>query len=66
MADPGKGPGRPLFLEQTEAQKTDSCFLRPPSPPLSKGLDYPPLSQDLDPALHHRDKLKYFTSLLPP
>ena len=37
-------------------------------PPLSKGLDDPPppLSQDLDPALHHRDKLKYFTSLLPP
>ena len=65
MADPGKGPGPPLFSEQTEARKTD-FFFETALPPLSKGLDDPPLSQDLDPALHRRDKLKYFTSLLPP
>ena len=53
MADPGEGPGLPLFLGQTEARLAEKVFfgdrLR-----LSKGLDDPPppLSHGLDPALY--------------
>ena len=64
MVDPGEGPRGPapsppptLFLDQTEAQRTEKFFLEttPPSP-LFKGLDCqppppPPLSQGLDLAL---------------
>ena len=54
MADPGEGPGgpgHPLFLDQTEAQKIWGGETGPP--PLSKGLDDrgPPLSQGLGPSL---------------
>ena len=35
----GMGPGPPLFLEQTEAQRAENFFLRQPPPPLSQGLD---------------------------
>ena len=53
VADPGEGPGgpgHPLFLDQTEAQK---IFWGRPVPALSKGLDDrgPPLSQGLGPSL---------------
>ena len=47
----GRGPGPPLFSDQTEARRADKIFFgdRPPS---SKGLDdCPPLTQGLDPAL---------------
>ena len=64
MIDPGEGPGgRPLFLNQAEAQKGrenvfGDRFFPSPGPPLSKGLGDRalPLSQGLDPALsyiHH-------------
>ena len=40
VADPGKGPGGggapPLFLDQTEARRSESGW---PGPPLSQGLD---------------------------
>ena len=52
MADPAEGPGRPLFLDQSEARRAEKTFfLRPP--PLSQGLDdrAPPLSLGLDPPL---------------
>ena len=37
MADPGEGPGGPssLFLYQTEHQRAENMFLRPPLPYLS-------------------------------
>ena len=50
----GRGPGSPLFSDQTEARRADKIFLGDRPPPLSKGLDDrppPPLSQGLDPAL---------------
>ena len=35
----GRGPGPPLFLDQTDAQRVEiKCFLRP-APLLSQGLD---------------------------
>ena len=52
MVDPGDPPP-PLFLDQTEAQRTEKTFFldRIPSP-LSKGLDDPRfLSEGLDPPL---------------
>ena len=50
VADPGEGPGgpapspppHPLFLDQTEAQRAEKSFWRL-SPPLSQGLNDPPL-----------------------
>ena len=39
VADPGEGPGGgrpPLFLDQTEARRSESGW---PGPPLSQGLD---------------------------
>ena len=45
MADPGeglRGPGHPLFLDQTEAQRAEKNFfgeLRTPHPPLSQGME---------------------------
>ena len=50
------GQASPLFLDQTEAQRAEKLFGRPPPPPLFKGLDdqHPPplpLSQGLDQAL---------------
>ena len=46
----GRGPGPPLFLDQTDAQRVEiKCFLRP-GPLLSQGLDDRPLtlSEGLD------------------
>ena len=47
VADPGEGPGEPgpspLFLEQTEPQRTEKVLFGDPPPPLSKGLDDRPL-----------------------
>ena len=54
MADPGEGPGLPLFLAQTEARLAEKVFFGD-RPRLSKGLDDPPpprLSHGLDPALY--------------
>ena len=52
MADPGEGPGLPLFLGQTEARLAEKVFFGD-RPRLSKGLDDPPpLSHGLDPALY--------------
>ena len=46
VAVPGEGPGEPgpspLFLEQTEPQRTEKVLFGDP-PPLSKGLDDRPL-----------------------
>ena len=53
----GRGPGPPLFLDQTDAQRVEiKCFLRP-GPLLSQGLDDrppppTPLSEGLDPPLN--------------
>ena len=50
----GRGPGPPLFLDQTDAQRVEKkCFLRP-GPLLSQGLDDCPLtlSEGLDPTLN--------------
>ena len=41
MADPGEGPGLPLFLGQTEARLAEKVFFGD-RPRLSKGLDDPP------------------------
>ena len=49
----GRGPGSPLFSDQTEARRADKIFLgdRPP-PYLRVWMTVPPpLSQGLDPAL---------------
>ena len=50
----GRGPP-PLFLDQTEARRAETIFLRDhPSPPYLRVWmtgPPPPLSQDLDPAL---------------
>ena len=35
-------PPRPLFLDQTEAQRAEKNFFGAPPPRLSKGLDNPP------------------------
>ena len=48
-----KGPAPPpLFLDQTEAQRSKFCFFRP-GPALSQGLDdwASPLAEGLDPPL---------------
>ena len=37
-----KGPGTPLFLDQTEAQMVEKYFLETGSPSLSQGLDDQP------------------------
>ena len=44
--------GSPLFLNQSEARRTENFFLRS-GPPLSQGLDDrpPPLSEGVDPPL---------------
>ena len=34
VADPGEGPGGPLFLDQTEARRVEKHFLRPLPPHL--------------------------------
>ena len=44
------GGWHPLFLDQTEAQSAEKNFLRPP-PPYSHGLDDPPWSDSLYPAI---------------
>ena len=52
MADPGEGPGAPLFLDQNEARRAEKIFFEaasPPDlrvwmtapPPPSEGLDSP-------------------------
>lgn len=53
MADPAEGPGRPLFLDQSEARRAEKTFFLRPPPPLSHSLDdrAPPLSYGLDPPL---------------
>ena len=51
MADPGEGPGLPLFLAQTEARLAEKVFFGD-RPRLSKGLDDPPLSHGPEPALY--------------
>ena len=61
VADPGEGPGPPLFLDQTEGRRAEKIFFCDRPPPLSQGLDdrpstpylgvwmtAPPLSQGLD------------------
>ena len=63
VADPGEGPASPppLFLDQTEAQKAEKKFLRPPPPPcplylrvwMSTALPLPSFSEGLDPPLVH-------------
>ena len=55
-ADLGEGPGPPLFLEQTEAQKAQKKVFgdQAPPPPLSQGLDErppAPLTEGLHPPL---------------
>jgi len=54
VVDLGEGPQgvrAPLFLDQTQVQRTEKIFFE--DPPFSKGLDDPlPLSQGLDPTLH--------------
>ena len=49
VMDPGegpRGPGNPLFLDQTEARRAEKYFLETGSPSLSQGLDDrpPPLT----------------------
>ena len=53
MADPGEGPGAPLFFGQNEARRAEKIYLET-GPSLSEGLDDrppPPLSEGLDPSL---------------
>ena len=47
-----RGARPPLFLDQTEARRTEKKFFEPP-PPISHGLDTPPppLFEGLDPPL---------------
>ena len=56
-----RGPGPPLFLDQTEAQRAKKIFWDTP-PSVSKGLDnHSPLSQGLDLALKFsKPILKHF------
>ena len=58
----GLPPPRPLFLDQTETQKAEKKFLRPPPPPpcplylrvwMSTALPLPSFSEGLDPPLVH-------------
>ena len=45
VMDPGEGrggPGTPLFLDQTEAQRAEKYFLETGSPSLPQGLDDQP------------------------
>ena len=52
--DLGEGPGPPLFLEQTEAQKAQKKVLETRHPPLISGSGCPPpppLTEGLDPPL---------------
>ena len=37
-----RGARPPLFLDQTEARRTEKKFFEPPPPPISHGLDTPP------------------------
>ena len=37
-----RGARPPLFLDQTEARRTEKNVFAPPPPPLSHGLDTPP------------------------
>ena len=42
VADPGEGPGAPLFLDQTETRRAEKNFggtARGSPPPLSEGVD---------------------------
>ena len=51
VADPGDGPGgpgSPLIFDQKEARRVEKNVWRPPPPPLS---------QHLDPPLHHTNQL---------
>ena len=51
VADPGDGPGgpgSPLIFDQKEARRVETNGWRPPPPPLS---------QHLDPPLHHTNQL---------
>ena len=74
MADPGegpRGPGPPLFLDQTEAQRDEKCVFKNRPPPLSPGLDdRPPLlpSEGLDPQLilFFQKRYQFFYSPSPP
>ena len=57
VADPGRGLGPPLFLDQTEARTSKVFFVdgtRPPPPPipyLRVLMTGPPLTEGLDPPL---------------
>ena len=43
----------PLFLDQTEARRSNFFFLDRVPPHLSQGLDdWPPLTEGLDPPMH--------------
>ena len=57
----------PLFLDQTEARRTETIFLGDLAPHLSKGLDDrgPPLSQGLDQALPNDDIRQYVDDINP-
>ena len=57
----------PLFLDQTEARRTEKIFLGDLAPHLSKGLDDrgPPLSQGLDQALPNDDIRQYVDDINP-
>ena len=61
------GPGSPLFLDQTEAQKAEKHFWD--QDPLHQGLDDrppptpPPLSEGLDPPLDCDTQVKWKTRL---
>ena len=39
LADPGRGPSSPLFLDQTEAWRAEKIFWDTGPPLLSQGLD---------------------------
>ena len=60
-----KGPGPPLFLDQTEAPRAEKNFFWDRASPFSQGLDdrAPALSECLDSPLHLRIELDLIYSL---
>ena len=61
-----KGPGPPLFLDQTEAPRAEKKFFWDRASPVSQGLDdrAPALSECLDSPLHLRIDLDLICSFL--
>ena len=59
VADPGEGPGPPLFLDKTEARRAQNLFWRPVQPPppylrVWKTRTPPPSCRGLDQHSHNR------------